>query len=175
MLDDRAAATPSSLARWLPLWGLAVLVGASFHMFEHVLQTYQAYVLGSDHAHGLLGQYLDTDWLHLAFNTMFLLALLPFWLRGGDLATWRYQSFLGGIAAAGYHVVEHSVKTWQSTVLGHDPALGIAGNYGPLIPIHLWINLVVFTLVLPHVLHWALRLRRALPQATAAGAAARAP
>ena len=58
------------------------------------------------------------------------------------------------------HVVEHSVKTWQSAVLGHDPALGIAGHYGPLIPIHLWLNLTVYLLVLPHLVAWTLRLRK---------------
>ena len=171
-----SVAPPSPLERWLPWWALAVLGVASFHMLEHVVQTYQAYVLGmTTHAHGILGRYLDTDWIHLAYNVGFLLALLPFWLHGGRLRTWRFQSFLGGIAASGYHVVEHSVKTWQAMVMGHDPALGIAGHYGPLIPIHLWINLVVVALTFPHIVHWALRLRRPLRLPLRATAPARAP
>jgi hypothetical protein len=143
-------------------------------MLEHVLQTYQAYVLRMEHSHGLLGQYLDSDWIHLAFNTAFLLAILPVAAQRGDPRDLRFQLFLGGLAVAGYHVVEHAAKTWQSVMMGHDPALGIAGHYGPLIPIHLWLNLVVFLLVVPHLLRWAFALRR--PATLATGSApSRAP
>ena len=148
-----------SAPSWLPLWVIGVLVVASFHMMEHVLQTYQAYVLGSHHAHGLLGKYMDTDWIHLAFNTAFFLSILPVAWQGGDPRSLRWQLFVGGVAAAGYHVVEHSVKTYQAVVLGHDPALGLVGTLGPLIPIHLWLNAVVFSLVVPHLWTWARRFR----------------
>lgn len=171
MLLDRSRTVPS----WLPLWTAGVLAVASFHMLEHVVQTYQAYVLGSDHAHGLLGQYVDSDWIHLAFNTGFLLALLPLAAQGGPTRSLRWQLFLGGLAAAGYHVVEHAAKTWQAMAMGHDPALGIAGNYGPLIPIHLWLNLTVYLLVLPHLLAWVLRLRRTGLPTLGRATASRAP
>lgn len=149
------ASTEGPGRRWLPLWATGVLAVGSFHMLEHVLQTYQAYVLRSAHAHGLLGRWVDTEWIHLAYNLGFLAALLPVAARRGDARSLRFQLFLGGVAAAGYHVVEHSVKAWQFLAMGHDPALGIAGRYGPLIPIHLWLNLVVFVLVAPHLLAWA--------------------
>jgi hypothetical protein len=168
---------PSRALAWLPLWAVAVLAAASFHMLEHVLQTYQAYVLRSEHAHGLLGRWVDTEWIHLAYNLGFLLAILPVAAQGGDSRSLRFQLFLGGVAAAGYHVVEHSVKTWQFVVLGHDPALGIAGHYGPLIPIHLWLNLVVYLLTLPHLLSWARQAFRphARRAARSPAAATRAP
>lgn len=155
MLSDRLAGH----AGWLPSWTVGILLVSSFHMLEHVLQTYQAYVLGSTHAHGLLGQYMDTDWMHLAFNAAFFLAILPVARQGGDQRSLRWQLFVGGVAAAGYHVVEHSVKTYQAVVLDHDPALGLVGTLGPLIPIHLWINAVAYALVLPHLLTWARRFR----------------
>lgn len=174
MFAARPSRTISGL-RWLPLWAAAVLAAASFHMLEHVAQTYQAYVLRSEHAHGLLGRWLDTEWIHLGYNVGFLLAILPIAAQGGDPSRLRYQFFLGGLAAAGYHVVEHSVKTWQFAVMGHDPALGIAGHYGPLIPIHLWLNLVVYLLVLPHLLAWARQAFRPQRLQASAAAAARAP
>lgn len=139
-------------------------------MLEHVLQTYQAYALRSQHAHGLLGQYFDTDFLHLAFNATLLVALLPIARQRGNPGDLRWQLFIGGLGAASYHVVEHSIKTYQSVMLGHDPALGILGNFGPLIPIHLWLNLVVYVLVTPHLVASVLRWRRgqlAVPPASA--------
>ena len=160
---------------WLPPWTVAVLAVSSFHMLEHVLQTYQAYVLGWPHAHGLLGQYVDTDWMHLAFNSAFFLALLPVVRQGGDPRSLRWQLFVGGVAAAGYHVVEHSVKTYQAVGLEHDPALGLVGTLGPLIPLHLWINAVVFTLVTPHLIGWARRWQRSDRLASSAPHPARAP
>lgn len=152
-----------------------MLAVASFHMVEHVVQTYQAYVLRLEHSHGILGQYFDSDWIHLAYNTAFLLAILPVAMQRGDPRDLRFQLFLGGLAAAGYHVVEHSAKTWQAMVMGHDPALGIAGHYGPLIPVHLWLNLVVMALVVPHLLRHALALRRGLALRAADGGPSRAP
>lgn len=45
--------------------------------------------------------------------------------------------------------MEHGVKVYQSVALGHQPALGILGNWFALIPLHLWLNGICFALVVP--------------------------
>ena len=59
----------------------AVIAVQGGHMFEHVVQVLQVYVFGvpDDDALGLLGYLLQfngtEEWLHLGYNTFYLLAL----------------------------------------------------------------------------------------------------
>jgi hypothetical protein len=105
---------------FLPLF-TAVVVIQGIHVFEHLVQLAQVYLLGvsDDDALGLLGyfvQFNDTEeWLHLGFNLTYVLALygliLP--MRGyvpRPIPFWAFGAF--AVAAVGletWHVVEHTV------------------------------------------------------------------
>src|SRR5688572_10423730 len=128
------------MKRWLAPWTACVLAFQAFHVAEHAVQTYQKYALGIHHAQGLLGAYVHSEFLHFLPNAVFFAALLPIALAGGTGPAWRL--FQLGLAAAGYHAVEHSVKLWQSLALGHEVALGILGQWYDLIPLHLVLNAV---------------------------------
>ena len=105
---------------FIPLFA-AVLLIQGIHVVEHVIQLAQVYVFGvaDDDALGLLGyfiQFNDTEeWLHLAFNTTYLLALyaLIVPMRAhvpGTIPPWAFAVFLAGaVGLETWHVVEHSV------------------------------------------------------------------
>jgi hypothetical protein len=141
-------------------WVAGLLGVQTFHMAEHGLQTYQKYRLGMDQAHGLLGHYFDSDWIHLAFNLGLGVAFaLVAWLavRTGAADGTAWNLYLAGMVAQGYHIVEHAVKWTQSAFLGHDPALGILGNWYQLIPLHLVLNGIVYLLATPYLLRFVLQ------------------
>ena len=98
----------------------AVVLIQGIHVFEHVVQLAQVYALGvsEDEALGLLGYVLQlqgtAEWLHLGFNSTYLLALyllvLPLSrLRGIDVPNWAFAVFIAGVALESWHVVEHGV------------------------------------------------------------------
>jgi hypothetical protein len=100
-----------------------VVVVQTIHVFEHVVQLIQVYVLGISDADalGLLGyiyQFQGTEeWLHLVFNTVFLtsltvLAVALLRSRGTRslVPPWAMGTFLFfGVWLEGWHVVEHVV------------------------------------------------------------------
>ncbi|MGH9053401.1 MAG: right-handed parallel beta-helix repeat-containing protein [Acidimicrobiia bacterium] len=129
-------------------WPAFVLAAAAavqvVHQFEHVVQVIQA--------HALAGAVLDTEWVHLGFNSVLLVALLMALAGYG----WRRLAagglggmvLLAGTALQGYHQVEHLVKIFQHVTLGSTPAPGILGQSFDLVWLHFSINLVVTGAVL---------------------------
>jgi parallel beta-helix repeat protein len=133
--------------RW-PAFVLAAAAGVQVvHQFEHVVQVVQAHALHQPEAHGLAGAVLDTEWVHLGFNSVLLVALLIALAGYG----WRRLSaaglggmvLLAGTVLQGYHQVEHLVKIVQHVTLGSSPAPGILGQSFDLVWLHFSINLVV--------------------------------
>jgi hypothetical protein len=100
---------------------VAVVIIQGIHVIEHLIQLGQVYLLdvADDDALGLLGYVFEfqgtEEWLHLAFNaTYFLaLALLALPMRRyvpEPIPVWAFAVFLAGaVGLEGWHVVEHSV------------------------------------------------------------------
>src|SRR2546428_4926261 len=92
---------------------VGVVVVQGIHVFEHVVQLIQVFVLRipDEEALGLLGYVLQfqgtAEWLHLVFNLTYLSALLllvvP--LRGvvpEAVPRWAYGAFLFGVGLEGW-------------------------------------------------------------------------
>jgi len=100
---------------------ITIVVIQGVHTFEHVIQLVQVYLFDvpDDEALGFLGyliQFNDTEeWLHLVFNSTYLLALfilaLPLWsLVPHTIPIGAFAVFAaGGLGLETWHVVEHSV------------------------------------------------------------------
>jgi hypothetical protein len=130
---------------------VAAAVVQIFHQFEHVAQVVQAHVLGWKQPHGLAGAAIDSEWVHIGYNSVLTIALaaillgygragVPSWARRSRACT---ATLLAGVGLQGYHQVEHLVKIVQHTTLGTTPAPGILGNAFDLVWLHFWINLAV--------------------------------
>jgi len=110
-----------TLDRVFPRLFIAVVVIQGVHVVEHVIQLAQVYIFGvaDDDALGLLGyvfQFQDTEeWLHLAFNSSYLLALYALVLpmrrfTPQPIPFWAFGVFaIGAVGLESWHVVEHSV------------------------------------------------------------------
>jgi len=113
----------ADIGRRLLAFYAAVVIVQAIHVFEHVVQLIQVYVLGVPDADalGLLGyiyQFQGTEeWLHLVFNTVFLTSLAVvavglLRLPGARslVPRWAMAAFLFfGVWLEGWHVVEHVV------------------------------------------------------------------
>ena len=125
----------------------AALALQLFHQLEHVVQVAQAKFLGIKPAHGLLGSWVDLEWVHFVYNNgLYVLLVLA------TLAVLRERRvrppigwlWLGAVLAVQtYHVFEHVVKIAQHLSTGADPAPGILGFVIDLVWLHFAINLVV--------------------------------
>ncbi len=105
---------------FLPLFTGVVIV-QGIHVSEHIIQLIQVFVLGvpDDDALGLLGyvfQFEGTEeWLHLAFNATYLLALslllLPLRRRvPHPVPVWAFTTFVAGaVGLESWHMIEHGV------------------------------------------------------------------
>jgi hypothetical protein len=88
-----------------------------------------------DEALGLLGYAFafqgTEEWLHLAFNATYLLALyllaLPLWRRvPRPVPVWAFKSFLvGAVGLESWHMVEHGVIITNVILSGGCPCPGI--------------------------------------------------
>ena len=157
-----------------------VVVVQGVHLFEHVVQLFQVFVLGipDDEALGLLGYVFRVqgteEWLHLAFNLAYLTSLyalvLPLRERvPHPVPAWAFGVFLGGaVGVESWHMVEHAVII--SHVLANhgcpcpgigDVALGTTDTI-----LHFFYNALTYAAVLVPYLH--LRRARLLPRAAAA-------
>ena len=99
----------------------AVVVVQGGHVVEHVIQLFQVFAFGVPErdALGLLGYVLQfngtEEWLHLGYNTFYLLALyaliLPLWrITPGVVPTWAFWFFIGAsVWVETWHMVEHGV------------------------------------------------------------------
>lgn len=145
---------------WLAVfWVLVVIQGG--HVFEHIVQMVQIHVLGWPPArsHGIFGA-LDTEWVHLVFNTLVLglVALLLYRFRTNG---WLWVA----LVAAVWHQVEHVqiMYVYLTTGVGGTPGLlssgGVIGDGVPVTrpDLHFLYNVVETT---PMFVAFAYQLRR---------------
>ena len=146
---------------FLPLF-VGVVVVQGIHVFEHVVQLIQVFMLDvpEDDALGLLGyvyQFQGTEeWLHLTFNATYLLGLyllvLPLLRRvPRTVPFWAFATFaIGAVGLESWHMVEHVVII--SNVLENngcpcpgigDAALGISDTV-----LHFYYNGLTYAAVL---------------------------
>jgi hypothetical protein len=153
---------------------VGVVVVQGVHVFEHVIQLVQVFVLGipDDQALGLLGYVFQIqgteEWLHLVFNLTYLLALLllvvP--LRSvvpESVPPWAFAAFMFGVGLESWHNVEHVVII--SNVIRNggcpcpgigDVALGITDTV-----LHFFYNLVAYVATVPAFVFFISRTRAA--------------
>jgi hypothetical protein len=158
----------------------AVVVVQGIHVVEHIIQLIQVFILGipDDEALGLLGyvfQFQRTEeWLHLAFNAAYLLALylllLPLGRRVPYLVpVWAFTTFVAGaVGLETWHMIEHGVII--SNVIAHggcpcpgigDAVLGITDTV-----LHFYYNAITYlALLAPFWYVW--RARPVVGRATA--------
>ena len=115
----------------------AVLAVQGGHVFEHIVQMTQVYVLGvpDDDALGLLGYVLQfngtEEWLHLGFNSLYLASLYALILplrrvTPRALPLWSFALFLfGSVWLETWHVIEHGVIIAHVIANGGCPCPGI--------------------------------------------------
>ena len=126
-----------ALDRYFLPFFVGVVVVQGVHVFEHVIQLAQVYLLdvAEDDALGLLGYVFEfqgtEEWLHLAFNGTYLAALLllvvPIW-RHAPAAIPRsaFAVYLvGAVGLESWHVVEHIVIISNVVTNGGCPCPGI--------------------------------------------------
>src|SRR5688500_738396 len=125
----------------------AALALQLFHMLEHFVQVAQAKVLGIRPAHGILGSWIDLEWVHFVYNAgLFVLLVLSTLtvLRDPRIRPPAGWLWLGGVLAVQtYHTVEHIVKITQHLQTGADPAPGILGFVIDLAWLHFIFNALV--------------------------------
>jgi hypothetical protein len=99
----------------------AVVLIQGGHVIEHIVQLAQVFVFGVPEAQalGLLGYVLQfngtEEWLHLGYNTFYLLALyaliVPLWrITPGLLSYWAFGFYIAAsVWIETWHIVEHGV------------------------------------------------------------------
>ena len=99
----------------------AVVAIQGGHVVEHVIQLFQVFAFGvrEEDALGLLGYVLQfnrtEEWLHLGYNTFYLLALyaliVPLWrITPAVVPTWAFWFFIvASVWTETWHIVEHGV------------------------------------------------------------------
>jgi hypothetical protein len=99
----------------------AVVAVQGVHVFEHIVQLIQVYIFGvpDDDALGFLGYFIQFDdteeWLHLVFNSAYLLSLYALVLPLRRLVpltipVWAFGVFMAAaVGLESWHVVEHGV------------------------------------------------------------------
>ncbi|MCS7145455.1 MAG: hypothetical protein RMJ28_03005 [Nitrososphaerota archaeon] len=131
---------------------LTAFVAQTLHMLEHSVQLYQHMVLGLPPklANGLLF-FLDLEWNHFLFNSLYLVFLVIIFVR---LRFWSTTSwgghkvvsalFIAGFAIQSYHVIEHSVRMQQFLTTGCTPCTGIIGKLFNMIHLHFFLNIAAY-------------------------------
>lgn len=121
--------------------GIFVILQAG-HVFEHVAQLVQKFILGMPVAQGILGAMFDLEWVHFLFNVVTqsgLLVVFLLWRRAGarvPTALWV------AMAVQGVHTIEHVAKMYQYYALGITVGpKGILGYFFPLIWLHFFLNI----------------------------------
>jgi hypothetical protein len=151
---------------------IAVVAIQGIHVFEHIVQLVQVFVIGipDDRALGLLGyvfQFQGTEeWLHLVFNVTYLSALLllvrPLRRQVPDtVPRWAFAAFLFGVGLEGWHNVEHAVIISNVVRNGGCPcpgigdvALGITDTV-----LHFFYNTIAYGATLPAFVYYISRTR----------------
>lgn len=139
----RVATMPWSASRIFA----AALALQLFHQLEHVVQVAQAKVFGIKPAHGILGSFVDLEWVHFVYNNglyILLIVATVVVLRDSRIRPPVGWLWLGAtLAVQTYHVFEHIVKIAQHITTGADPAPGILGFVIDLVWLHFSVNLAV--------------------------------
>jgi hypothetical protein len=141
----------------------AVVIVQGVHVFEHIVQLAQVYVLGApeDLALEVLGfvlQFQGTEeWLHLVFNVSYVLSLYVILLRLRRLTPrvvphWAFALLaVGGVGLESWHVMEHLVII--SNVIRNNgcpcPGIGDAALGISDVVLHFFYNLVAYAATLP--------------------------
>ena len=132
---------------------LVALIIQFFHWIEHVAQVYQHWWLGLSikESHGILF-FLDLEWNHLIFNTLYFVLLMIVWQKIRHSTSFGGNNFAkyilgGGVLIQGYHTIEHLVRIVQYFKIGCTPCRGILGWYIDGVYLHFAFNTIV--LVLP--------------------------
>ena len=129
---------------------VATVAIQTLHMFEHVAQVYQKFVLDYSYAHGLIGT-LDLEQVHFTFNLMYLAALIFVtlgWLNFGKRMC-RQEKMLGAILVGtvilqGYHMIEHSARLVQFFNTGLQGTPGLVGAHLDGVIFHALMNTAVY-------------------------------
>jgi len=138
-LPSAETAVGPAIAGRLMLFYTGVVVVQGIHVIEHVIQLFQVYVFNVPEADalGLLGyvyQFQGTEeWLHLAFNSVFLasLVVIAFGLLSlpkarSSIPLWAMAGFLVlGVGLEAWHVVEHGVIIFHVVAHNGCPCPGI--------------------------------------------------
>ncbi len=163
-------------AEHVPVWTVWVFTSALMyqimHSLEHIIQMYQHffYKIISLHSHGALF-YLDLEWNHFVFNSLYVLALWSAFYFGGwyrrDMRRaypWAANLLLIGCIIETWHVTEHSFRIYQHMLSGCEPCLGILGNAANLIYLHGTYNILslLFPLAAYCIGKYYLRMWRSL-------------
>jgi hypothetical protein len=127
----------TTLGRPALLFMSAVVVIQGGHVVEHVIQLFQVFTFGvpEQDALGLLGYVLQfngtEEWLHLGYNTFYLLALyaliVPLWrITPAVVPTWAFWFFIvASVWIETWHIVEHGVIISRVIANGGCPCPGI--------------------------------------------------
>lgn len=158
--------------QWLALFYVLVVTQGG-HVVEHLVQMIQIHLfdLSGPDARGVFGQ-LDVEWVHFAWNTWVLVAVVAL------LSRYRTNRWLWvTLVFAGWHEVEHTVllTRYLASGIAGDPGLLAEGGAGGGLPVaradlHFLYNLIE-TAPLFGAFAWQLRrvydewLARALPHA----------
>jgi hypothetical protein len=161
--SERTVLSPVQQYRRMGLvFGTAVMLQVG-HFAEHIAQWYQREVTHvTTPPHGLLGVWLDVEWVHFIYNLALGLSVVMIYFGYRMYRReWREYSPVGWLALtgamvfqAGWHVSEHAVKMYQWFVHDWNPAPGILGRTpkagtGPfdLLYLHFWYNAIVTALL----------------------------
>ena len=139
------------------------LIVQTAHYLEHIAQVIQVYALGfyPKEAHGLLGFFFDSGWVHFVYNIALGLALISVYLyHRRNKESWLLASRLSRFSLAtvvilqGYHALEQIVKLYQHYFVPiysflHQPTHGLLplATGWPIIPVHFWLNSIVWGLI----------------------------
>ena len=133
----RTTARGASLSPRVFWFMTAVVAIQGGHVIEHVVQLAQVFALGvpEENALGLLGYVLQfngtEEWLHLGYNTFYLLSLyaliLPLWrVTPAVVPTWAFWFFVvASVWIETWHMVEHGVIISNVIANGGCPCPGI--------------------------------------------------
>lgn len=119
----------------------------SVHMFEHISQTIQKFVLNYQLAHGIIGSKIDLEPVRFIFNLTYLVLIVLIFiylrpsLKTNDTV---FMLLLMVIILQTWHFIEHSMKLFHHFTLNCKSCPGILGNDYNLILLHLFYNSIVF-------------------------------
>jgi hypothetical protein len=110
----------------------------------------QVYALDAEQRAGLLGRWIDVEWVHFVYNLTVLAFMWWTWrlVRPGGAEHRRLGAagpwVLAGVVIQAYHLLEHAAKMVQHLAWGVKTAPGLLGGPIGLVWFHYGINLAVY-------------------------------